>query len=211
MNRVLTWVFFIGVLALVTYGTIQVIQQQNPPPPAQNEIVESETGEFTSTTYGFSVRYDTALIASTTFARTYLLAENWSLDAPMAQRTGDPVVAFIYPGSNEVLAAELRVGVSEEPSEVEKCMVPPPYAWDVTQGSIGGVPAVVYTRSDAALSHFLQANVYRVLHEDRCISLELIVTGTNPEVYDPPRSVPFAREAARQELSGVVRSFAFVR
>lgn len=166
---------------------------------------------YTNTTYGFSISYPNAFIATSTFASSYLLPTAWNIYAN--DGTGEQVVAIEYPDSNNILSSELRIGVSNDPAQVKACDV-----FNVDQSgittsthAIGGEEFYVGTASDAAMSHFSYTKSYRIVHDGTCYALDLVSFGTNPEVYSPPRAVPFDEKTAEAGLEQVAESFVFTK
>ncbi len=163
---------------------------------------------YTNTTYGFSISYPNNFTATSTFASSYLLPTYWNIYS--TEGSGDQVVAIEYPGSNNILSSEIRIGVSDEPDQVKAC---DKFDQNVTTSShaINGEEFYVGTESDAAMSHFSHTESYRVIHNDMCFAIDLVTFGTNPEVYSPPKTVPFDQKTAQAALEQVVDSFTFVK
>jgi anthranilate synthase component 1/para-aminobenzoate synthetase len=57
---------------------------------------------------------------------------------------------------------------------------------------------------DAAMSHYLSADSYRVVQGGACYAVDLIIAGTRPEVYDPPRTPPFTAQQAKAALAAML-------
>ena len=169
---------------------------------------DSFLSAYTNTTYGFSINYPSGLIATSTFASSYLLPSYWNIYS--TEDTGEQVVAFEYPGSNDVLSSQLRVGVSDDPAQVRTC---DKFGQDVTVSThaINGKDFYVGTASDAAMSHFSYAKSYRIIQNGLCFAIDLVSFGTNREVYSPPRAVPFDEKLAEAELEQTVDSFTFTK
>lgn len=134
------------------------------------------------------------------FDREYLDTDGWKAFAP-GDSEGKPLAALVLDGSNDLAAAELRIGSSDSLREAARCLEPPPEAQgDPDQVEIGGVAFVHFRAGDAAMSHFLQVEGYRSVRNGRCVAIDLMVSGTRPEVYDPPRKPPFDTGAAVARL-----------
>jgi len=130
----------------------------------------------------------------------YLTPAGWSLFAPAGQ-AGTPLAALQLDGSNEITAAELRVGRSDDPKAMAVCMQAPAEAQGTPEPVVlAGVDFVHYHVADAAMSHYLQVDGYRGMRHGQCVAIDLVVSGTRPEVYDPPRQPPFAVEQAQARL-----------
>ena len=141
------------------------------------------------------------------FHTHYLMPAGWALFVPAGQ-AGTPLAALLLDGSNEITAAELRVGRSDDAQALATCTQPPAEAQGAPEPVVlAGVDFVHFHAGDAAMSHYLQVDAYRGVHHGQCVAIDLVVSGTRPEVYDPPRQPPFAVDAAqarlREALSGV--------
>lgn len=134
------------------------------------------------------------------FDRAYLDTDGWKAFAP-GDSEGRPLAALVLDGSNDLAAAELRIGSSDRLGEVARCLEPPPQVQgDPDQVEIGGVAFAHFRAGDAAMSHFLQVEGYRSVRNGRCVAIDLMVSGTRPEVYDPPQRPPFEATAAVARL-----------
>jgi hypothetical protein len=134
------------------------------------------------------------------FDRKYLDTDGWKAFAP-GDSEGKALAALVLDGSNDLTAAELRIGSSGSMREVGRCLEAPPQALGLPdQVEIGGVAFAHFRASDAAMSHFLQIEGYRSVRNGRCVAMDLMVSGTRPEVYDPPRKPPFGASAAMTRL-----------
>ena len=76
---------------------------------------------------------------------------------------------------------------------------------------IGGADFVRFPAADAGMSHYLQVEAYRAVHDGRCYAIDLRIAGTRPEVYDPPARPPFDPAQALQRLLGWLAGFRFTR
>jgi hypothetical protein len=144
------------------------------------------------------------------FTRSYLSLDGWKLfDA--SGSTGSPLAALVLDGSNEVTAAELRVGRSDDAGAVADCLTPPGEATGPADTvDIGGVSFTHFPVGDAAMSHYVSADSYRAVQHGRCYAIDLVVAGTRPEVYDPPRTPPFSTEDARDKLAAALKAVRWV-
>ncbi|HYG05250.1 MAG TPA: hypothetical protein VD865_02435 [Stenotrophomonas sp.] len=143
------------------------------------------------------------------FHPQYLTPTGWAMFAPAGQ-AGTPLAALLLDGSNEVTAAELRVGRSDDPQAVATCLQPPAEAQGAPEPVVlDGVDFIHFHSADAAMSHYLQVDGYRGMRHGQCVAIDLIVSGTRPEVYDPPRLPPFAVDAATARLREALRGLSW--
>jgi len=142
------------------------------------------------------------------FQRDYLASPSWKLFAP-PESVGTPLVALVLDGSDRVTAAELRIGRSDDAAAVSECLATPAEATGPAAPAtvdIGGVPFTHFSVGDAAMSHYVNAESYRALHSGACYAIDLVVAGTRPEVYDPPRTPPFSQQDAASRLAEALKA-----
>lgn len=77
--------------------------------------------------------------------------------------------------------------------------------------TINGTTFTAFHAADAGMNHYLKVHSLRTVHGGYCYAIDLLVTGTNPEVYDPPRKPPFSQEAAFKQLEKALQGFRFTR
>ncbi|HET6432632.1 hypothetical protein [Dyella sp.] len=169
------------------------------PPADAPDFVDDALGLSLTAPAGMQLRHD--------FQRSYLGNGEWKTYAG-PHSNGSPRVALVKDGSGHLLAAELRIGTSDEPTAVARCRKLPDSAepGSVTQVTLDGVPFVRFRAADAAMSHFMQVQSYRTVRAGQCVAIDLLVYGTRPEVYDPPRSAPFTQAQAWSALHAALAS-----
>ncbi|ROP80197.1 hypothetical protein EDF74_1266 [Stenotrophomonas rhizophila] len=147
------------------------------------------------------------------FQREYLASPSWKLFAS-PDSMGTPLVALVLEGSDRVTAGELRIGRSEDAAAVNACLELPAEATGPTAATtvdIGGVPFTHFTVGDAAMSHYVNAESYRAVRDGSCYAIDLVVAGTRPEVYDPPKVPPFTQADAASRLAEALKAVYWVR
>ncbi|HET6913388.1 MAG TPA: hypothetical protein VFH71_08645 [Rhodanobacteraceae bacterium] len=165
-----------------------------------------------SNRFGFRIAYPKGWTARRDFRGGYLANGSWKTYAtPDSQ--GTPVAALVMTGSNHVTAAEVRIGVSRVAEEVKTCVAPPSSlrGGSTDRERIDGADFTRFEASDAAMSHYLDVHSYRAVHDDACYAIDLLVYGTNPQVYDPPATPPFSKAQAFAAMRDVLRTFHFTR
>lgn len=165
----------------------------------------------TDTARAFAIAVPRGMHVRRDFQRSYLANASWKSFAD-EDAHGAPVLALVLDGSNEVTAAELRIGVGEDPMALARCLDVPSSGVpaQATQITLAGVPFTRFHAADAAMSHYLDVEAYRAVHAGRCYAIDLLINGTRPEVYDPPATPPFERSPARQRLRDALASFRFL-
>lgn len=160
---------------------------------------------------GFSLEVPSDMHLTRSFQRTYLDAARWKAFATPGSR-GSAAAALVLNGSNKITAAELRVGVSTDSSSLAHCTDIPASGIADRRATVTlhGADFVQFHAADAAMSHYLQVEGYRGVHSGRCYAIDLWITGTRPEVYDPPATAPFSREEAARQLRDALKGFQFL-
>ncbi|MCX7514808.1 hypothetical protein [Frateuria sp. STR12] len=175
-----------------------------PAPPAASPAI-------VDTTHGFRIAVPPDMQVRRDFRRSYLANGQWK-----AYATGDdhgtPALALVLEGSNAITAAELRIGIGQDAEALAHCLDVPATAVpaQATQVTLAGVRFNRFHAADAAMSHYLDVEAYRAVHAGRCYAIDLLITGTRPEVYDPPATPPFGREAALKRLRAALRGLRFI-
>ena len=161
---------------------------------------------------GFHIDYPQDMTTGVSFDSKYLANDSWKTYAPEGS-SGTSVLMLTLPGSNDVTAGELRIGISSDEKEIAQCNAPPSNADKDSIGktTINGTTFASFHAADAGMSHYLKVHSYRVVHGHYCYAIDLLVTGTNPKVYDPPRKPPFSNEAAFKQLHEALQGFRFTR
>ena len=169
------------------------------------QVLESER-------FGFRIEYPKGWTAQREFHGSYLANGTWKTYAAPGS-SGTPVAALVVAGSNHVTDAEVRIGVSRAPEEVQACATPPSSLRDgsTSREHIDGADFVTFHASDAAMSHYLDVHSYRAVHAGACYAIDLLVYGTDPQVYDPPAKTPFSKQQAFTAMRDVLRTFHFTR
>lgn len=153
---------------------------------------------------GFELRHD--------FSRSYFGDDQWkSFAGP--DSVGRPLAALVLQGSDSMTAAELRLGSSNNAGALAECTQAANSA--ETSGTdevrIDGQVFHHFHASDAAMSHYLDVDAYRAVRHGHCIAIDLLMVGTRPEVYDPPRQPPFDQAAAKARLQDALAAVRITR
>lgn len=166
-------------------------------------IIDSAHGFAIAVPPGMSVRHD--------FHRSYLGSAAWKSFAGDDDH-GQPVVALVLDRSNAVTAAELRIGVGDDATARAHCLdvAASGAPAQVSRVTLAGVTFTRFHAADAAMSHYLDVEAYRAIHDGRCYAIDLMVTGTRPEVYDPPATPPFEQDEAMERLRDALAGFRFL-
>jgi hypothetical protein len=185
----------------------------SPATPATNaasDIPAAGMHRFASAAWGFRIDYPAAMRASGDFTGSYLDNGGWKTYAG-PESVGTPVLDLALPASDKITAGELRVGVSDAASEIARCTTPPDAvrSGSVGHARLGDADFTTFEAADAAMSHYLSVRSYRIVHAGRCYAIDLLVTGTNPQVYDPPATPPFSQDQAFAQLQHVLQTFRF--
>jgi hypothetical protein len=185
----------------------------SPSPPSSSANASSASPSspaYVDDAWGFRIDTPTGWTLRHDFQHGYLTNGAWkTFAAPGSQ--GQPVLSLVMPGSNQVTDAEIRIGASRDPAEVQQCAEPPSavVAGSVATQRIDGIAFTTFQARDAAMSHHLDVHAWRVVHGGACYAIDLLVYGVNPQVYDPPATPPFSDADAFEAMRAVLGSFAF--
>lgn len=185
------------------------------PPPGATGVPLSERerprAQFADEALGIAVLQTPGFGLRRDFRRDYLANADWKTYA--GGDSGSPLLALVLDGSNAITAAELRIGTSNEASAVDHCQDIADSAESVASDEvqIDGQPFRHFRAGDAAMSHYLQVEAYRAVRHGRCFAIDLLITGTRPEVFDPPRQPPFDEATARARLQEALAAVRFTR
>ncbi|MCU5783773.1 hypothetical protein MA04_03073 [Alcanivorax balearicus MACL04] len=165
---------------------------------------------FHSDEYGIGLAYDNHQAHAVTETGGYFGDPTWRLDAE-ADAPGERLLVLRLNDSDEILTGELRLGVSRDPDQVKHCTRPGALATSSETGTteLDGALFTTYRGGDAAMNHFQNLRAYRAVHQSTCYAIDLVLQGTNPEVYDPPREAPFSREEGFARLKALLSGVAF--
>lgn len=188
----------------------------NNTPPSRSAEPAKESGgpaashAFVSDAWDFRIDTPPGWTLRRDFRSGYLANDSWKTFAAPDSR-GEAVLSLIVPGSNSITDAEIRIGASSDPAEVRRCTEPPSaaVAGSVTTQRVNGVPFTTFEARDAAMSHHLDVQSWRVVHDGACYAIDLLVFGVNPRVYDPPATPPFSDAHAFDAMHAVTRTFRF--
>jgi hypothetical protein len=160
--------------------------------------------------HGFAIEVPRDMHVRRDFQRSYLANAAWKSFAGDGSR-GMPVLALVLDGSNHITAAELRIGIADDAAARAHCLDVPSSGVpaQASQVTLAGVPFTRFHAADAAMSHYLDVEAYRAVHAGRCYAIDLLLTGTRPEVYDPPATPPFGHAAALARLREVLEGLRF--
>jgi len=181
-----------------------------PNAPATAHGTRGSSKAFVSQPWGFHLDAPSGWTPRRDFQSSYLANGAWKTFAAPDSR-GEPVLSLTVPGSNRITDAEIRIGASRDPAEVQHCTAPPSavVAGSVATQDIDGVPFTTFQAADAAMSHHLRVHAWRVVHNGACYAIDLLVFGVNPEVYDPPATPPFSDVHAFDAMRRVIETFGF--
>ncbi|MGH8214713.1 MAG: hypothetical protein ACREPZ_03340 [Rhodanobacteraceae bacterium] len=186
-----------------------------PQPPGASNVsppraVDGETHIWRDSTWHVSIEVPPGWTVHHDFKTSYLANDAWKTYAG-SDSQGRPIVALVVPGSDRITDAEIRIGASKAAPEVQRCTAPPDAVrpGSLAHETIGGIDFTTFEAADAAMSHYLDVHGYRTVRGGVCYAIDLLVYGTNPQVFDPPAMPPFSRAQAFARMRAVVGSFHF--
>lgn len=181
-------------------------------PTAESHSAPGNWKVITSAAYDIRVCYPADLELRQSFRKSYLANGRWKTYTGPGSPSGKPLIALIMPASNQVTSGELRIGVSHDPAAIRTCKEIPASARPGSVGEmmIDGIPFTTFQASDAGMSHYLLVHSYRAVHAETCYAMDVLVFGSNPNVYSPPKTPPFTREQVLTRLIPVAEGLQFI-
>ena len=203
----------VSISLTVMLTLLQGCNQGQPPPttPAASGSTSNDSSTHDDPEHGFAIAVPANMQLHHDFKRSYLGDDSWKSFAGPDSR-GEPVMALVLEGSNKITAAELRIGIGTDSDALAHCLdVPASGAAAATDTiTLAGVPFTHFRAADAAMSHYLDVDGYRAVHVGHCYAIDLLLTGTRPEVYDPPATPPFTQTEAKRRLREALDGFRFL-
>lgn len=205
----------VGDNSTTTYANC--VEQANP------DANESTT-MYMNDQYGFMLEYPKTIEATTTFANSYTLQNEWRFE-PGPNSIGTAVISIpvfhidqggVATGKAYPLFfdAEVRVGVSSNPKDVADCLKPDPNYTNQpeTDVTIAGVPFKRFSFQDAAMMKYVQGESYRVVHNGACYAVEQVKTGSDYRDPTMTAGIPDATLTGYYDEAGsILQTFQFTR
>ncbi|MFP1681508.1 hypothetical protein ACLD0W_03295 [Alloalcanivorax sp. C16-1] len=125
---------------------------------------------------------------------------------------GAALLVLRLKGSDEIRTGELRLGASRDEQARASCTEPDAWARpnSVGEAELDGVAFTTFQGGDAAMNHSRQVHAWRALRDGTCFAIDLVVQGSNGQVYDPPRQAPFSETRAFNDLSALLGGVHFM-
>jgi hypothetical protein len=213
-------VLLAGGIIWFSFYHVHPVKQQSVPLPTRTASTTPLTGLsiYTNGTYGFSIFFPGADVATTTFDVQYHLPATWRVNA-LPDATGTPIFEIIgYKISNATsypryYEAEVRVGASSDPKEVATCEKSGNGEVQAPDLKINGIVWKAFTLEDDAMMQYLSGMSYRTIHDGQCYALEQIQTGSSYRDNAPsPNDISdTVLKQKYQDLDSIVQSFVFAR
>lgn len=174
--------------------------------------------EYRDDAYGFSIFYPAAVMPETSFKQYYHLSSAWRAMAFGEESTGTPVVAFplirtesdnSYP---RYFGAEVRIGVSMNPSDVANCLMAGNGDYDKGVEIINGIEFHKFEMSDAGMMQYLAGTSYRTIHNGACWAIEQLRAGSS--YRDEPTNNDVPEELLNSyydSLFDIIKTFSFTK
>ena len=219
-------IFLSGLIAATAIvAMVFAFSRQSPSPVAQPVVEELPpepqivpmpppkpiTKVFTSAKYGFSVEYPETLLL-TEDTQDMQLSGYIPVCDPDHAIVCFPIAKDTYENTNfggAAFAVHRRGDLKKQTT----CEAPDNGEMPDGEANINGVTYKKFSFSDAATSHRLEGENYRVYKNSRCFELSTRVATTVFEVYEPGAIVRFTdndRSSVQAILDAMVTSFRFV-
>jgi hypothetical protein len=168
---------------------------------------------YTNKDHQFSFRYPANLYSHHQFSAAYFLNKNWSVtdrkekNNPQQHSLVEVILKDIH-GVDQGKEAYyfksfLRIGTSVLPEDVKNCQKAGDNFQLVGSSVIDNKKFSTFEYTDAGMSQYLNATVYRYTERGMCYSIEYVQTGSNN--INMPRGVK-SKELAKE----IIKSFEFM-
>lgn len=198
MKRHFSFIAIALLLAATLFALGAIIFGHQPveaPAPAPEEPLLSE-GEsiYANGEYGFLLQYPGSAVVEETFIEDGYTPVLWRAGA-LTDTKGTPVVSIrthrtasetSYPRYYTTL---VRVGVSEDAKEVERCLKAANGEIALPDVIIGGVSFKAFSFGDAGMMRYLKSESYRVVQDGKCVALEKIAAGSSYKEETSPKDL----------------------
>lgn len=169
--------------------------------------------------YGFRFDFPENLKSETSFKMYYNLSNKWRAGAP-EESTGLPLITIpVYRIENEksfprYFAAELRIGVSNNPQDLERCLKSDPgYTGEERDLEIiNGQIFSKFNLDNAAMMQYIKGTSYRILHNGTCFAIEQVAAGSNySDEASPDDMSQEALDGYFDSIGEIVKTFRFTK
>ncbi len=207
-----------GIVAMLAASTRLAL----PSYPQQRPSAHSQVFRSADDAFQFSYRNDFKVCTAGKIKEC--------IDSYIPACEDDAIVCVVYPakrfGDTSFGAAAFQVReihTEQEQMTADVCVTPyPPSGSEYPEFQIsaknpaeriGGILFVHGARDEAAMSHSSSVDVYRTFHRKRCYELSVGQSGTNPDVFDPPKKTLTDEQLkdVDESLTQILRSFRFLK
>ncbi len=179
---------------------------------------QSGTKIYSNEKYGFKVAYPENLTPSESFQSFHFLSGDWRVLAPDTSK-GTPVVSIpVFTIENDssyprYFDTELRIGVSDNPDDVQNCLKPDPnFAVQTTVKTINGIDFTVIPIQDAATMQYIQANSYRTVHKGMCFAIEQVENASDYRDQPSPQDISdYVLDGYYNQVADMIQTFTFTK
>ena len=177
---------------------------------------------YNNVKYGFSLEYPDKLIPQKTFKSFYHLSNKWRAEIFTDNPKGVPVVSIpifqidnntgVYKSYPLYYDVEVRVGVSDDPSDVKNCLISTQESATSTIVTINGTDFWKFDLSNAGMMQYLKGYSYRTIHNNECFVMEQLATGSSYRESPNPNDISDNVLNSYFNSAGkIIESFKFTR
>ncbi|GEM_PF-1351825 len=226
MNKTSFIVFLILILGIAGGVVWYLVDTSSKSLGTENTVVVSvptlneSKAIYTNGIYGFTLLYPEDSVVNYEFSTSYHLPAQWRANADPAV-SGKHIVEVV-PYSTESdhsyprhYTALVRIGASNDPETVKTCLQASKDQGEVELADVelNGTTFKAFSFQNAGMMQYVEGVSYRTVHEDQCIALEKIRTGSSyRDDAESPDDVPQETlDAMYASLDEIVQSFRFAR
>lgn len=189
------------------------------------QILRAST--YVNKEYGFEIRYPSNFTATTTFQRYYALGDSWRADALLDDNDksrGESLVSIpVYRVDNHTggayvsyplyYDAELRIGASSDPKDVQTCLLSTNEILPETGSTemINGITFSKFIIQNAGMSQYIGGVSYRTIHNNICFAVEQLKAGSSYRDMPNPKDIPDSvLDSYFNEIPAIIKTFKFI-
>jgi len=223
IRSILLLVIFLVSLVIITIFIPAPALQKDNTKKNSTEADISGWKTYKNNSHGFEIDYPSDLKTQEQFKKFYHLSDSWRAEAGINSK-GTPLVSIpVYSmrrADSEMayplyFNAEVRIGASPDPKEVERCLSPEPYYTNTTTTTeiIHGEEFHVFPLGSAGMMQYLNGKSYRAVHNDICYAIEQIETGSSyRDISTSTEDIPQSTlDSAYEKAGEIIKTFKFTK
>jgi len=215
-NRILISIALLIVVGVVVFVFIKAT-------PVNNEEANS-LNLYKNDEYGFEVSYPKSLTPDNSFTTYYHLSGAWRANAD-PESGGNLIVSIpvyriesktgVFMSYPLYFDAELRIGASSDPKDIENCLKEEPNYQGATSTIevINGVTFRRFILGSAGMMQYMYGVSYRIIHNNVCFAIEQLKVGSSyRDITTSSNDIPDSvLDSYYNKVGDIVKTFKFLK